>query len=238
MSVKGFLSKYFHTNTNTNTNTSDTQEQPQQQQQPQPKAQRWFTPSANDVPQIQQQQEPEQPPTSDSAAVFHIFTDGSCPDNGRRGAKGGFGVHVYSDKQSGLDISEPLMPNEQQTNNRGELRAIQAALDLIDKHGSKWYKDHGKIKIWTDSEYCINSLVKWSAGWKRNNWMKRDGCLIQNLDLVRPMYERLSKMPRVSLQHVRAHQDGKKNEFPFDGNREADRLAREGVNKFMTHTSG
>ena len=238
MSVKGFLSKYFHTNTKTNTNTSDTQEQPQQQQQPQPKAQRWFTPSVNDVPQPQEPQEPEQPPTSDSAAVFHIFTDGSCPDNGRRGAKGGFGVHVYSDKQSGLDISEPLMPNEQQTNNRGELRAIQAALDLIDKHGSKWYKDHGKIKIWTDSEYCINSLVKWSAGWKRNNWMKRDGCLIQNLDLVRPMYERLSKMPRVSLQHVRAHQDGKKNEFPFDGNREADRLAREGVNKFMAHTSG
>ena len=234
MSVKGFLSKYFHTNTN----ISDTQEQPQPQQQQQPKAQRWFTPSANDVPQIQQPQEPEQPPTSDSAAVFHIFTDGSCPDNGRRGAKGGFGVHVYSDKQSGLDISEPLMPNEQQTNNRGELRAIQAALDLIDKHGSKWYKDHGKIQIWTDSEYCINSLVKWSAGWKRNNWMKRDGCLIQNLDLVRPMYERLSKMPRVSLKHVRAHQDGKKNEFPFDGNREADRLAREGVNKFMTHTSG
>lgn len=232
MSVKGFLSKYFHTNTN---ETHEQQPKAEAQSQSQPKAQRWFTPTADDV---QPQQEPEQPPHSESAAVFHIFTDGSCPDNGRRGAKGGFGVHVYSDKQSGLDISEPLMPNEQQTNNRGELRAIQAALDLIDKHGSKWYKDHGKIKIWTDSEYCINSLVKWSAGWKRNNWMKRDGCLIQNLDLVRPMYERLSKMPRVSLQHVRAHQDGKKNEFPFDGNREADRLAREGVNKFMAHTSG
>jgi len=233
MSVKGFLSKYFHTNTN------ETQEQPQQQSQPKSKSQpqHWFTPSP-EVEQAPLHTYPEQEPESDSAAVFHIFTDGSCPDNGRRGAKGGFGVHVYSDKQSGLDISEPLMPNEQQTNNRGELRAIQAALDLIDKHASKWYKDHGKIQIWTDSEYCINSLVKWSAGWKRNNWMKRDGCLIQNLDLVRPMYERLSKMPRVSLKHVRAHQDGKKNEFPFDGNREADRLAREGVNKFMAHTSG
>ena len=234
MSVKGFLSKYFHTNTNTN----ETQEQqPEIQPQPKSKSQHWFTPSP-EVEQVPLHTYPEQEPESESAAVFHIFTDGSRPDNGRRGAKGGFGVHVYSDKQSGLDISEPLMPNEQQTNNRGELRAIQAALDLIDKHGSKWYKDHGKIQIWTDSEYCINSLVKWSAGWKRNNWMKRDGCLIQNLDLVRPMYERLSKMPRVSLKHVRAHQDGKKNEFPFDGNREADRLAREGVNKFMAHTSG
>ena len=229
MSVKGFLTKYFHVNTNTNTNESQQQSQPQSQPHQQPKKVFQFVPS----------EEPEaqaMPISNDNTNVFHIFTDGSCPDNGRRGAKGGFGVHVYSDKQSGLDISAPLMPSEQQTNNRGELRAIQAALDLIDKHGSKWYADHGQIQIWTDSEYCINSLVKWAPGWKRNNWMKRDGCLIQNLDLVRPMYERLAKMPRVSLRHVRAHQDGKKNEFPYDGNREADRLAREGVNNFMAHT--
>lgn len=164
-------------------------------------------------------------PNLTSPKTFHIFTDGACSDNGRRGARGGFGVHFYTAKGSNLDISEPLMNNEPQTNNRGELRAIQAALDVIDQKQAEWsaYNDYC---IWSDSEYSIHSLTKWASGWRRNGWRKSDGGLIQNIDLIRPIYEKLSRMPRVRLQHVRAHQRGREHEFPFDGNTEADRLAR------------
>lgn len=166
--------------------------------------------------------------------VFHIFTDGACSDNGRRGARGGFGVHFYSDRQTpNLDISEPLMNNEQQTNNRGELRAIQAALDAIEKYGTQWMRDYDTFYIWSDSEYSIHSLTKWAAGWKRNGWKKGDGGLIQNLDLIKPIYTKLSSMPYVHLRYVKAHNEGKKDQFPWNGNHEADRLARLSVVRLL-----
>lgn len=154
---------------------------------------------------------------------FHIFVDGACSGNGQRGAKGGYGVHVY--KNSSLDVSRPLFPNEQQTNNRAELRAIQAALDLIDQHGTEWSKVHSEYYIWSDSEYSIHCLTKWAKGWASHGWKKKDGGLIQNLDLVKPLYERLQRMPRVSFHYVRGHQDMKRNQFPYDGNIQADALA-------------
>ena len=164
--------------------------------------------------------------------TFHIFTDGACSDNGRRGARGGFGVHFYSKKGMGLDLSEPLMNSEPQTNNRGELRAIQAALDVLDQRSVDW-QEFNDYCIWSDSEYSIHCLTKWATGWKRNGWRKSDGGLIQNIDLIKPIYEKLSRMPRVRLQHVRAHQKGREHEFPYDGNAEADRLARASISQLI-----
>lgn len=203
MSVKAFMEKYFHT-----TGLGDVKQTVKPQIVP--------------VAGAQAEAKQEQP----KKEIFHIFTDGACSDNGRRGARGGFGVYFYSDRQTpGLDISEPLMNNEQQTNNRAELRAIQAALDAIDTHGAKWLQKHEIFYVWSDSEYCINSLTKWAPGWKRNGWKKGDGGLIQNLDLIKPIHIKLSSMPYVFLRHVRGHQESKKNEFPWCGNHEADRLA-------------
>ena len=164
---------------------------------------------------------------STNEKTLHLFTDGACSDNGKRGAKGGFGVHVYT--KPSLDVSSPLLPNEPQTNNRAELRAIQAALDLIDQYEVEWNKEYSDYSIWSDSEYSIHSLTKWAKGWRNNNWKKKDGGLIQNIDLIKPLYERLLRMPRVSLHHVRGHQDSKRNEFPYDGNHRADLLATKSI---------
>jgi ribonuclease HI len=202
MSVKGFLDKYFG---------KEVEQMVEEKRTPKV------------TPFIQPKVEVATPRT------FHIFTDGACSDNGKRTAKGAFGVHFYSKKGSGLDISCPLMMNEPQTNNRGELRAIQAALDAIERYESLWSKDYDEYCIWSDSEYSIHCLTKWASGWRRNGWKKSDGGIIQNIDLIRPIYEKLGRMSRIRLQHVRAHQRGRENEFPFDGNTEADRLARQAV---------
>lgn len=166
-------------------------------------------------------------PVQSYSNPLHIFTDGACSDNGKRNAKAGYGVHVYANAR--YDISERLLSSEQQTNNRAELRGIQAALDLIDQHKETWDKDYTGYKIWTDSEYSINSLTKWAKSWRANGWKKSDGGLIQNIDLIKPLYERLMRMPRVTLHHVRGHQTALKGEFPFDGNHKADQLATQAL---------
>jgi len=186
------------------------------------------TPSVSSAPvQVLEPMVGTKPRVAESSNPLHIFTDGACSDNGKKTAKGGFGVYVYGKPE--LDISQPLSPREQQTNNRAELRAIQAALDLIDQHEFVWLEQYTEFFIWSDSEYSIHCLTKWAKGWRANNWKKRDGGLIQNLDLIKPLYERIARMPRVSLHHVRGHQDSKKHIFPFDGNHKADLLATRSI---------
>ncbi len=172
-------------------------------------------------------------PVASDSKPFHLFTDGACTDNGKRNAKGGYGVHVYTD--SSLDVSRPLLRTEPQTNNRAELRGIQAALDLIDQYGETWKQTHTEFFIWSDSQYSIDCLTKWAKSWRNNNWKKKDGNLIQNLDLIKSLYERLQRMPRVSLHHVRGHQDARQHEFPFDGNHKADKLATQAIVNLSTY---
>jgi ribonuclease HI len=198
MSVKGFLEKYFKV-------------EPSKPSKIAPET--VLEPMIGTQPRVVQSQ----------SKPLHIFTDGACSDNGKRTAKAGYGVHVYGQPQH--DISLRLLPSDQQTNNRAELYAIQAALDLIDRFDAEWLLTFTEIYIWSDSEYSIHCLTKWAKGWRANNWKKKDGGLIQNIDIIRPIYDRLLRMPRVSLHHVRGHQDSKRHEFPYDGNFKADMLA-------------
>jgi len=201
MSVKGFLEKYFKVEASKI--APETLLEPMVGTKPR-----------SEVPTLSLQ--PKSNP-------LHIFTDGACSDNGKRTAKAGYGVHVYGKPEH--NISLRLLPTDQQTNNRAELYGIQAALDLVDRFGSEWLTTYTDIYIWSDSEYSIHSLTKWAKGWRSNNWKKKDGGLIQNIDIIRPIFDRLLRMPRVSLHHVRGHQDLRRNEFPYDGNFKADTLA-------------
>lgn len=206
MSVQSFLNKYFKTE-------STTRVVPEAVLEPMVGALKREQLRPVPVPVVTQQY----------SNPFHIFTDGACSDNGKRTAKAGYGVHVYAD--STLDTSARLYATEQQTNNRAELRGIQAAFDLVDQHGAKWLGTHTEIRIWSDSEYSIHCLTKWAKAWRAKGWKKSDGGPIQNIDLIKPLYDRLERMPRVSLHHVRAHQTALQTEFPFDGNHRADQLA-------------
>ena len=225
MSVKGFLEKYFKVNGSEPVAPTE------------PAVQRSFQPREFDVYKSTSAKvspflgSEESTAEVESPRTFHIFTDGACSDNGRKGARGGFGVHFYSKKDASLDISQPLLRSEPQTNNRGELRAIQAALDMMESRESEWSKEYDDYCIWSDSEYSIHCLTKWAPAWRRNGWKKGDGGLIQNIDLIKPVYEKLSRMTRVRLRHVRAHQRGRENEFPYSGNTEADRLARNSIQR-------
>lgn len=214
MSVKSFLDKYFKPES-----SASAKIQPEVILEPMV--------GTMNRSQLDYYKSPSAVTVTPAAKTFHLFTDGACSDNGKKGAKGGYGVHVYYDSR--LDVSLPLLPTEQQTNNRAELRGIQAALDLIDQHGSTWSTTYEDFYIWSDSQYSIDCLTKWCKSWRSNGWKKRDGNIIQNLDLIKPLYERLQRIPRVSLHHVRGHQDSRRHEFPFDGNAKADTLATRAI---------
>ena len=61
--------------------------------------------------------------------ILKVFTDGACNNNGRENAKAGFGV--YFGPNDGRNVSEPVPSPLPQTNNVGELLAIEAAIDQL-----------------------------------------------------------------------------------------------------------
>src|SRR5690625_2443589 len=65
----------------------------------------------------------------------------------------------------------------QATNNRGELTAIIKILEAT-------RDTTHDLNILADSQYAINSITKWMAGWKKKGWKKSDGKPVVNQDLM------------------------------------------------------
>ncbi len=120
------------------------------------------------------------------------YTDGSCEPNP---GTGGFAVI--------RDMEVAVLGGEHTTTNiRMEGMAIIAAL-----------KDSGgeTAEIYTDSEFWINVITKWSLAWEKNGWKKKGG-EIKNLDIVRevcPLY----RNSNATLNWVRGHNDDPGNEL-------------------------
>ncbi|MEV7527896.1 ribonuclease H family protein [Agrococcus sediminis] len=102
----------------------------------------------------------------------------------------------------------------QGTNNIGELAAV---VDLLRQSGGV-----DELLILCDSQYVINSVTKWMAGWKRKGWRKADGKPVMNRELLeeldRLMAARKAEGGVVRFKWVRGHAGHPLNEA-------ADRLA-------------
>jgi ribonuclease HI len=66
------------------------------------------------------------------------------------------------------------------TNNQGELTAV---LELF--RATAHVDDD--LVILCDSQYVINTVTKWMAGWKKKGWRKGDGKPVLNLDLIQQL---------------------------------------------------
>ncbi len=128
------------------------------------------------------------------------FTDGSCSPNP---GPGGFAVVL--DKKPVV-----LGSDKDSTNIRMEGKALIAAL----KHA-----DGTECEIHTDSEFWINVVTKWAPGWEKKGWKKSSRGEIQNLDIVKELYD-LHNDSDAKLVWVKAHADN-------DGNERADHWANE-----------
>lgn len=84
-----------------------------------------------------------------------IYTDGSCLDNGRESARGGwsFAVTIKDTIQVSLEDSGKLRPGKH-TNNRAEAEAMVYALLWIE------YQDVNNFyTIWSDSQYVVDCIT-------------------------------------------------------------------------------
>lgn len=144
------------------------------------------------------------PPANDPQTG--VFTDGSASPNP---GPGGWGVvHVVD----GQVMAEACGGDPDTTNNRMELLAIQQALELV--------PPGTEVTIHTDSNLAVQTLNQWAAGWQKRGWKRKTGP-VENLDLVRPLYEALQTRPEVSVVWIKAHVGHRWNEY-------ADELANRG----------
>lgn len=144
------------------------------------------------------------------------FTDGSFIKHLN---KCGYGVYFPNKEYKNISRRFKIEPL---SNQRAELYAIYKAIKRVSKDDNKL-----DIKIYTDSEYSINSLTKWINTWKTNNWKSSTGKDVANQDLIKKIDKLMTEhMGKIEFQHVRAH-TGKKDELSIN-NDIVDKLAKDG----------
>ena len=159
--------------------------------------------------------------------IMHIFTDGACPNNGKRNANAAWGCLLVSDDgYIVLDRLSGAIPlTESQTNQRAELTALLRGLELAEKQFGK-LNDVKKVQIWSDSEYSINCASVWGPKWKSKGWKKQNGD-IQHLDLIKLLVEKTLALGfKIEYRWLKGHKGGEsQHAFPWMFNHQVDALA-------------
>lgn len=149
------------------------------------------------------------PSDTDESSLVIIYTDGACKYNP---GPGGWGAVISrGGKHRALCGPGTL----QSTNNEMELIAAIEALAALKRPLS--------VRLHSDSQYLINGMNKWLAGWKANGWRTSDRKPVAN----RELWERLDELASthdVEWVWVKAHAGDA-------GNVRADQLANEGIRK-------
>jgi len=165
-----------------------------------------------------------------------VFTDGSCLNNGKKNSAGAIGIFF---KDNDPDNFGQAIDNEGNkiTNQTMELLAAIQALKIINDKIQKQEINQNIIYIYTDSLYLINSMTKWYKSWETNNWKNSKGKDVENIDLIKLLYELKSKHITI-FKHVRSHQNEPTDKnsdkyFTWYGNYMADKLATNASRQYM-----
>lgn len=129
-----------------------------------------------------------------------FYTDGSASPNP---GPGGFGV-VQVDTEGNI-LSTYSSRQDNTTNNEQEMKAIlyAACQGVLAKED---------VLIYSDSAYAINTFSNWMYNWEKNGWVKRDGKMPENLEVVQAFFE-VSKMIEVIFVKVKGHSKNPFNEL-------------------------
>jgi ribonuclease HI len=127
-----------------------------------------------------------------------VFTDGSCEGNP---GPGGWGmVWVENDRI----LEEKFGSDPSTTNNRMELQALIAALEML--------AEDAEATVYSDSQLCVKTINEWAGGWEKRGWRRKSGP-IANLELVKKLWDLAGTHPRVELEWIRAHDGSRWNEY-------------------------
>ena len=128
---------------------------------------------------------------------IEIFTDGACSGNP---GPGGWGAILrFEGREKELSGGEANT-----TNNRMELTACIEALKAL--------KEPCQVTVITDSQYVANGInLGWAAGWKANNWRKKDKKPALNPELWDVLLNEIARH-EVTIQWIKGHAGHPENE--------------------------
>lgn len=151
-----------------------------------------------------------------------IFPDGSCSNNGRPNAIGGWAFIVTLPKTTDI-IAESFgkLREGKQTNNRAELEATYQALLWIDSQEKK----NVIYTLWCDSEVVVKGITGESG---RN--ANRD--IWEGIEVLCDKLIKEKKLNQNSFQTVEAHKSDSEH-YRHKNNCYADRLAKQGANSLL-----
>jgi ribonuclease HI len=169
----------------------------------------------------------------------YAYTDGSVTNNGKSFARGGSGIFFGTDDPRNMALRFNIKPI---TTPRTELYAVYKAMEMYIKsywnelHNVPKLKPRKKLFIYSDSEYTVKCVQTWMDTWKRNEWKKKNGSPVENLDLIKAIYNikhyYIEKL-QIKLIHIKSHQNPPKDinseeYMHWYGNYMADKLAAMG----------
>lgn len=191
-----------------------------------------------------------------------VFIDGATTNNhilDQQKRASGFGIYVcedkdldphtthpfYDDVNKTLKVGEKIMWRAEsmnsfpRTNNRSELMAAIRFLELWEE-GHFDIKSTDTVEVVGDSAYVCGMINNWMKKWRKNDYIKKDGKVPENIDLVKKLDVLLQKkqFENIIWRRVNSHKkEPKKDEswkswYDWHGNKEADKLARAGCGKF------
>lgn len=145
--------------------------------------------------------------------VVELYTDGACSGNP---GPGGW-AYILRHPSTGAQ-REAAGGDGQTTNNRMELQAVIEGLRALSRPSS--------VDLYSDSQYVLNGLNEWMAGWKKRGWKTAGKQPVKNVDLWKVLDE-LIERHTVRFHWVRGHNDHPENE-------RCDRLAVEARDRAAT----
>lgn len=125
--------------------------------------------------------------------MIEIYTDGSAaPNPGPGGA-----AAIARDSKEGI-VWYWFGYEKNTTNNRMEMKALIEAL--------KWVRSENlfAVPIFSDSSYVVNLYSNWMFKWARANWTRSKGARVENLDLVKELYD-LSFLCSCEVFKIKGH---------------------------------
>lgn len=140
-----------------------------------------------------------------SAPVI-IHADESCLGNGRDGDNpGGAGLLFETAEGTRIVRRDLYLHAPATTNNRMALAGAIAAMAVLSA-GKKQ-----PVLYVSDSEYLVKGVNEWMPGWKRRDWRRKEGPIL-NLELWQAL-DRLLTGRAVTFRWVRGHAGHVKNEY-------------------------
>lgn len=152
-----------------------------------------------------------------------VRVDGACSSNGSISAKGACGVFYRPTDPNVAFALEKCGPTGERvvhTNNRAELRAAIAAIDV-----RPWKRENfDTLVVATDSAYVVNGATGWVKGWQSREWVTGQGHPVKNRDLWEELLRSVERVNRNKLRVLFWH-------IPRQWNSVADWLAKEALSK-------